>query len=324
MKLIGMTVLLCTSLQLVTLPVYAAPVAHVSFFWEVQSWDSVLNLVSAATGSEKFEKNSRDIFKSHKLDLTKPFAHLEFDGNKVRFEGLQEPLITGATPYEFTYNSVTFVYNPKRSVKTNFEEMRKVWGQFKELNFPPAESFFRGLASTPEGSSMYASIFTFVGASAALAHTGDAVTNYFGFKWFKNAADPIKIECQDSKVIQVKGKDRLAIETASSGDQVFYSEVGGKKEIQGQLEKITLRGKDSYAITNGNAYVNNLRISDAVELNKKLIAMKSLCSHPEELEDFNQSSRRIQEAINSGKVKVASELTTNPSVNDPDAVSGVR
>lgn len=103
----------------------------------------------------------------------------------------------------------------------------------------------------------------------------------------------------------------------------FYSEVGGKKEIQGQLEKITLRGKDSYAITNGNAFVNNLRISDAVELNKKLIAMKSLCSHPEELEDFNQSSRRIQEAINSGKVKIASEHVA-PLVNDPDAVSGVR
>ncbi|MFM6926938.1 MAG: hypothetical protein ACKOX6_00650 [Bdellovibrio sp.] len=323
MKLIGMTVLICTSLQFVAVPLYAAPVAHVSFFWEVQSWDSVLNLVTAATGSEKFERGSRDLFKSYKLDLTKPFAHLDFDGNKVRFEGLPEPLITGATPYENTYKAVTYTYNPKRSVKTNFEDMRKVWGQFKELNFPASGISLRELASASEGGSMYASLFTFAGASAALAHNGDAVTNYFGYKWFKNAADPIKMECQDGKIIQIKGKDRLAIETATSGDQIFYSEISGKKEIQGQLEKITLRGKDSYAITNGNVYVNNLRISDAVELNKKLMAMKSLCSHPEALEDFNVSSVRIQDAINSGKVKVASDHIA-PLVNDPDAVSGVR
>jgi len=85
MKLIGMTVLFCTSLQFVAAPVHAAPVAHVSFFWEVQSWDSVLNLVTAATGSEKFERGSRDLFKSYKLDLTKPFSTLDFDCNKVLF-----------------------------------------------------------------------------------------------------------------------------------------------------------------------------------------------------------------------------------------------
>ncbi|MGE5086654.1 MAG: hypothetical protein ACM3MG_10165 [Bacillota bacterium] len=323
MKLIGMTVLFCTSLQFVALPAYSAPVAHVSFFWEVKSWDSVLNLVTAATGNEKFEKGSRDLFKAHKLDLTKPFAHLDFDGNKVRFEGLPEPIITGATPFDMTYRSVTYVYNPKRSVKANFEEMRKAWGQFKELNFPSSDVSSRSLASAPEGGSMYASLFTFVGASAALARNGDAVTNYFGYKWFKNTSDPIKIECQDGKIIQVKGKDRLAIETATSGDQIFYSEIGGKKEIQGQLEKITLRGKESYAITNGNVYVNNLRISDAVELNKKLMAMKSLCSHPEAVEEFNISSNRIQDAINAGKVKVVSDHLA-PLVNDPDAISGVR
>ncbi|QDK44089.1 hypothetical protein DOM22_02400 [Bdellovibrio sp. ZAP7] len=322
MKLWGFLTLLTSSFILTaTLPAMAAPVPHISLFWEVQNWESVFGVVTAATANEKFEKGSRELFKSQKIDLTQPFAKIEFDGNKVRIQGLDEPLIMGATAAEFSYQNVAFTYKPKKSVKSNFEEMRKVWKGFPELNFPASLSN-RNLASSE--TPVYATLFTIVGAAATLGDTGIPVGGYFGFKWYKNSAEPILLECSPGKSAQVKGKDRLVVEALPDGQQVFYSESGGQKGIQGELEKITLRGKESFAITNGNEAVNDLRIADAVELNKKLMAMKTLCSNPEEVEHFNNSSRRIQEAINAGKVKLASEHRASNSVKDPDSVSGIR
>ncbi|MBO9665321.1 MAG: hypothetical protein J7501_00720 [Bdellovibrio sp.] len=315
MKRCGLTLLICSSLQLLIVPaIAAAPVPHVSVFSEVQTWGSVLSVVTAATGSDKFEKGARDIFKKFKTDLNQPFVKVDSDGSKVHLDGVEQPLILGATPYEFTYQGVNFIYNPKRSVKHNFEEMVKNWGGGVES---------RGLANVAEDS-VFPKLFTYVGMSAALADSGVPVGGYFGFKWFKASPEPIKLECLPGKISQIKGKDRLVIETLPTGQQVFFSEEGGQKGIQGELEKITLRGKESYAITNGNETVNELRIADAMELNKKLMAMKTMCANPEEVEQFNSSSRRIQEAINSGKIKVAADHHAAPSVKDPDSVSGVR
>ncbi|WP_413576915.1 hypothetical protein ACLVWU_02305 [Bdellovibrio sp. HCB290] len=317
----SLLLLICSLILSVTLPAMASPVPHISLFWEVQNWESALGVVSAATGNDKFEKGSREIFKSQKIDLTQPFAKLEFDGNKIRMSGLNEPLIMGETAAEFLYQTVSFTYNPKKSVRTNFENMRKAWKQFPELNFPVNLST-RKLASTE--APVYATLFTLIGASATLGDAGIPVGGYFGFKWYKNSSDPILLECSTGEIAQVKGKDRLVIDTLPTGQQVFFSESGGQKGIQGELEKITLRGKESFAITNGNEAVNDLRIADAVELNKKLMAMKTMCANPTEVESFNLSSRRIQEAINSGKVKLALDHRASPSVKDPDSVSGVR
>ncbi len=316
--------LLPLSIQFMVQPVLAAPNFPAPVFYEVTSMESALNLVTAATGSDRFERDSRELFKNYKIDISRPFIGMEFDGNKIRFEGLSEPVIVGASPYEFTYKGVTYVYNPKKSVKVNFEEMKKSWGQFKELNFPIAQfNPFMNAAYADVGP-LYAMLFTFVGVTAALVITGVAVAGYFGYKWYKNSTEPLKMECGASKIVQSKGKDRLVIESQPDGKQIFYSEVGGKKELQGELEKITLRGKDSYAITNGNNRVNDLRTADAVELNKKLMAMKSLCTNPEEVEKVNTSSRRIQEAMNSGKIKSVKAVTESPShVKDSDATSGV-
>lgn len=305
-------------------PVLAAPNFPAPVFYEVNSLDSALNLVTAATGSDRFERDSRELFRHYKLDLSGPFIGMEFDGNKIRFEGLVDPVIVGASPYEFTYKGITYNYNPKKSVKANFVEMKKSWGQFKELNFPVAQfNPFMNSAYADVGP-LYAMLFTFVGVTAALAVTGVTVAGYFGYKWYKNSTEPLKMECGANKIIQSKGKDRLTIELQPGGNQIFFSEVGGKKELQGELEKITLRGKDSYAITNGNALVNDLRTADAVELNKKLMAMKSLCANPLELEKFNTSSRRIQDAMNSGKIKSIKAVQGSPShVKDSDGTSGV-
>lgn len=316
--------LLPLSIQFMVQPVLAAPNFPAPVFYEVTSMESALNLVTAATGNDRFERESRELFKSYKLDLSRPFMGMEFDGNKIRFEGLSDPVVVGASPYEFTYKGVTYIYNPKKSVKANFEEMKKSWGQFKELSFPVAQfNPFMNSANADVGP-LYAMLFTFVGVTAALVITGVVVAGYFGYKWYKNSTEPLKMECSPGKIVQSKGKDRLVIESQPDGKQVFYSDVGGKKELQGELEKITLRGKDSYAITNGNARVNDLRTSDAVELNKKLMAMKSLCADPAELEKFNTSSRRIQEGMNSGKIKSVKAVTGSPShVKDSDSMSGV-
>ncbi|WP_413586290.1 hypothetical protein [Bdellovibrio sp. HCB274] len=322
MKFWGLPLLLtCSLIQSVMLPAMASPVPHISLFWEVQNWESALGVVTAATGNDKFEKGSRDIFNSQKIDLSQPFAKVEFDGNKIRLDGLSEPLIMGETAKEFSYQTVSFAYNPKKSVRTNFENMRKAWKQFPELNFP-ANLSTRKLASVD--APVYATLFTLIGASATLGDAGIPVAGYFGFKWYKSSSDPILLECSVGEIAQVKGKDRLVIDTLPSGQQVFFSESGGQKGIHGELEKITLRGKESFAITNGNEAFNELRIADAVELNKKLMAMKTMCANPTEVESFNLSSRRIQEAINSGKVKLAFEHRASPSVTDPDSVSGVR
>ncbi len=322
MKLWGILTLLTSSFILTaTLPVMAAPVPHISLFWEVQNWESVFGVVTAATGNDKFEKGTREILKAQKVDLSQPFAKVEFDGNKARIDGLNEPLIMGATADEFTYQNVAFTYKPKKSVKSNFEEMRKVWKGFAELNFPESLAA-RKMASTE--TPVYATLFTFVGAAATLGDTGIPVGGYFGFKWYKNSSDPIVLECSPGKSAQVKGKDRLVVEALPDGQQIFYSESNGQKGIKGELEKITLRGKESYAITNGNEAVNDLRIADAVELNKKLMAMKALCANPEEVEHFNNSSRRIQEAINAGKVKLSSEHRASNTITDPDSATGFR
>ncbi|WP_413559811.1 hypothetical protein [Bdellovibrio sp. HCB209] len=321
MKFWGSLLLLCSFIQMVSMPAMATPVPHISLFWEVQNWESVFGVVTAASGNDKFEKGTREILKSQKIDLTQPFAKIEFDGNKVRIEGLNEPLIMGATASEFTYQNVPFTYKPKKSVKSNFEEMRKAWKGFAELNFPQSLSTRKLASAEPP---VYATLFSIVGAAATLGDTGIPVGGYFGFKWYKNSADPILLECGGGKSAQVKGKDRLVVEALPDGQQVFYSESSGQKVIQGELEKITLRGKESYAITNGNEAVNDLRIADAVELNKKLMAMKTLCANPEEVEHFNNTSRRIQEAINAGKIKLALDHRASPSLKDPDSVSGVR
>lgn len=312
------------TLQFAAQPVMAAPNFPAPVFYEVSSLDSALHLVTAATGNDRFERESRDLFKTYKMDLSRPFMGMEFDGNKIRFEGLADPVIVGASPYEFTYKGITYVYNPKKSVKANFEEMKKSWGQFKELNFPVAYfNPFMNSANADVGP-LYAMLFTFVGVTAALVITGVAVAAYFGYKWYKNSNEPLKMECSANRIVQSKGKDRLVIEIQPDGKQKFYSEVSGKKELQGELEKITLRGKESSAITNGNALVNDLRTADAVELNKKLAAMKSLCANPEELERFNTSSRKIQEAMNNGKIKTVKVVTGSPShIKDSEAVNGV-
>lgn len=294
-------------------------------FYEVTSMDSALNLVTAATGNDRFERDFRNFFKTHKLNLANPFVGMEFDGNKIRFEGLSEPILVGASPYDFTYKGTTYTYNPKKSTKSNFEEMKKVWGQFKELNFPVASfSIFMNTAHADVGP-MYSALFLYMGVTAALALTGITVAGYFGYKWYKNSTEPLKMECSSNKFVQSKGKDRLVIEIMPDGKQTFYSEVNGRRELQGDLEKITLRGKDSYAITNGNDVLSDLRTASTVELNKKLMVMKSLCGNPEELEFFNSSSRRIQEAFNSGKIKItASPLVRPSSVKDSEGVAGVR
>jgi len=127
--------------------------------------------------------------------------------------------------------------------------------------------------------------------------------SYFGFRWYKNASVPLKLECAPGKMVQSKGKDHLILESAKDSKEKFYTEIDGKKLLEGDVEKITLRGKDSWLITNGNYSFNELPIGEAVELNRKLVTMKNLCASPPDLEKFNQDSRRVQEALNSGKIK---------------------
>lgn len=324
-KILVTFLILPLSIQFMAQPVLAAPNFPAPVFYEINSLESALNLVTMATGNDRFERDSRELFKNHKLDLSRPFIGMEFDGNRIRFEGLSEPVIVGASPYEFSYKGITYVYNPKKSVKANFEEMRKSWGQFKELDFAVAQfNPFMNSAHADVGP-LYVALFTFVGVTAALVITGVAVAGYFGYKWYKNSTEPLKIECGANKIVQSKGKDRLVIEILPDGKRSFYSEIAGKKELQGELEKITLRGKESYAITNGNAVVNDLRTAAAVELNKKLMAMKKLCASPSEVEQFNMSSRRIQDGFNSGKIKSLKVVSGSPShVKDSDGISGVR
>ena len=318
------TLVIPLCLQFATQPAMAAQNFQAPVFYEVTSVESALSLVTAATGSDRFERDTREIFKTYKVDIRSPFIGMQFDGSKIRFEGLSEPVIVGASPYEFSYKGITYIYNPKRSTKANFEEMRKSWGQFKELNFPVA--FFNPFMNSAraDGGPLYAMLFSFVGVTAALVTTTVAVGSYFGYKWYKNSTEPLKLECTSNKIVQSKGKDRLVIEAQNDGHQNFYSEVNGKRDLQGDLEEITLRGKDSYAITNGNGAVNDLRTASAVELNKKLMAMKSVCANSGELERFNSSSRRIQDGISAGKIKVVPQSSSEPAAKDPDALSGIR
>lgn len=292
--------------------IFPAPI-----FDEVKSVEAALSLVTAAVGNEQFESECRKFLKKYKFDLTRPFIAMDFDGRKIRFDDLAAPISIGVSPSEFTYKKVTFTYNPEKSVQTNFNRMQKAWGHFKELKLSPIMNHNSLTSLNPSG----AMLFTAVGITAALGDDGYVVSSYFGYKWYKNNTDPLKVECGPTKIIQSKGKDRLVIELMADGKQSFYSEIGGKRELQGELQKISLRGKDSYSIAHGNTVVDELRTSSAVELRRNLMAMESLCSDPSELESFNISSRHIQDAIKTGKVKLIGTMRLPAQIKE-EVVSG--
>ncbi len=270
-------------------------------FDQVNSVDAIFSLVTAATGDSQFEIESRRIFAKNKFDLSRPFISMEFDGRKIRMDGLAVPITIGASSSEFNYKKIPFVYNPEKSVSSNFKKIQKVWGHFKELDLSPNFKNHRIKLYGSRG----LMLFSAIGITSALGEAGFVISSYFGYKWFRNGTEPLRLECTANKLIQTKGKDRLVVEMQGGENQTFYSEIGGKKDLEGKLEKITLHGKDSYVIAHGNAAVSDLRTDAVVELRSNLMVMEGLCADPDELEDFNVSSRHIQDAIKLGKVKLS-------------------
>lgn len=270
-------------------------------FDQVNSVDAILNLVTAATGDSQFEMESRRIFAKNKFNLSRPFVSMEFDGRKIHIDGLAVPITIGASSSEFNYKKIPFFYDSEKSVSSNFKKMQKVWGHFKELDLTPS---FRNHRAKHYGSSGLM-LLSAVGVTSALSEAGFVISSYFGYKWFRNGTEPLKLECAEKQMIQTKGKDRLVVEMPGGENQTFYSEIGGKKDLEGELEKITLHGKESYVIAHGNAAVGDLRTDSVVELRNNLMVMEGLCADPEELEAFNTSSKHIQDAIKSGKVKLS-------------------
>lgn len=269
-------------------------------FDEIHSIKTALNLVTAAQGNDQFESEVRIFLKQNNIDIARPFVPMDYDGLKIKFEGLSSPLSLGLSSTDFIFKKVKFTYDTQKSVKANFNKMKKVWGHFKELNLNrPGHKHYEKLL---ESSGVL--IFASLAVTVALAKKCVAVSSYFGYKWFKNTTDPLKLDCKANKIVQSKGRDRLVVEIQSDGRQSFYSEVDGRRELQGDLEKISLHGKESYAIANGNSTVNELRTSASLELYRKLLFMKNLCANPEELASFNLSARHIQEVLKSGKVKL--------------------
>lgn len=287
-------------------PAQAAHSNSAPLFREVVSLQSALAFVTAATGSSALEKDMTDFLKAQKVDLQSPFPSLQYDGNKIRVESLTEPILIGSEADEFFYKGIVFQYNLHKTVKQNFADFKKAWGEFHELGFPENTAAAHGadkrqVAELPPGP-FYATLFTFAGVTTVLKKDLEALS-YFGFKWYKNNTAPLKIECQAGKMLQTKGKDHLVIETSKDNKEKFYTEVDGKKQFEGDVEKITFRGKDSWLITNGNYLFNELPIGEAMELNRKLVMTKNLCANPVDLEKFNQDSRRVQDALTSGKIK---------------------
>lgn len=312
-------------IQFIVQPVLAASRGGQQIFRGIANVNSALNLVAAVEGNSQFSDEVKTYYKKHNLNLKDELPRMKFDGNRMHFEGLPEPMILGNAQNEFVYRGVSFFYAPKKSFQANMEAMEKVWGKFAELGWKSGKtSWLFGSRAHADVGPLYVVLGIMAGGVVlgAIAAVSLGLWGIYELvQHFRESNDPFQVTAAPDGTcsMSVKGM-KLVLKKVNGKDQVEQfledkSVMTGELFHDGSKPRIVSESKD----------FKSLEPQAQREMASHFSILKQVCTSPENIKKFNDSARRVQDRINRGEIELSSlETKVSPTAPAKQSAPAVR